>query len=152
MIEFRAGNYTIYDGYILSIIEDRYELPIKKEEKTYTICYLSIHNYNLEKFKKHCNEDKFCKNISRNEIKNAFYSQTFGLYENVRVKVFEYKNNRERLYTIATSDSLDGEKLNMIEVNVSWYVKTIKLSDLTKLWEERSSSQYDLPMPDGLKE
>jgi len=149
MIEFRAGNYTFFNHKTCKLYEQRHESHLAKEEMQFSICYDISQQYGFENFHKHPFEEMLCKNFYAGEILNAFFVQTYGLYEGIKVKVFEYKPNPNLIY-ITTEDKIAFEKHSFCDMT-GHYGKDIKITDLEKLWEERSPSEYDLPMPKGLE-
>src|SRR4051812_30017584 len=115
MIELRSGNYTIFNGVELEIYEDRFDAPIPKDELTCSICYDAQLAYKFDDFFYESNKKKCCKSIKLKELTNAFFVQTFGLYQNAVVKIFEFKPNPKIAY-ITTEDVTSIKNLSFMEV------------------------------------
>ncbi len=151
-MNLKTGTYTVYRTYHLLINEERTEAPIPEQEKKIMISSNFNGECPFEDFKKHSYENIFCKSVFLNDLQNAYFVKTFGIYKNQKVEVFELQNGIEGMLSITTRDEKIGNALKMSEVNVSWFMKDLNIAELDKLWEERSKSQYNLPMPEGLKE
>jgi hypothetical protein len=81
-------------------------------------------------------------------LTNAFSSQTFASYKNIKVKVFGNKGTPNQAF-ITTSDFQNAERLSFYNMG-TYFGKDVKLIELDMIWEEYSPSSLNLPMPDGL--
>lgn len=142
MIELRTGNYTIYQGHILSLTELRNEVPISEDEKIFNVCYPFRLNLLLKGFTKQNN--RYFKSLLKNQLDNAFYAQTYGLYKGISVKVFESKLNISNVEI--TTKEKRANNLSFFDMT-DYFIKEVKVLELDKIWEERSNSTYNLPMP-----
>ncbi len=151
-MNLNTGTYTVYRTYHLLINEERTEVPISEHEKKFMISSNFNGECPFEDFKKLAYENVFCKSVFLNDLKNAYSVKTFGTYKNQKVQVFELQIGIVGMISIATRDAKVGASLKMIEVNVSWFMIDLHISELDKLWEERSFSEYNLSMPEGMNE
>lgn len=145
----RTGSYTIYNGIEMQLFEIRSEVPVAEYEKQYSICYSADLNLNADGFEKHPFEEMYCKLISRSELHNGFFVQTNALYKAFAVKVFEYRPDRSRVY-ITTDDKTAIFQHSFFDMG-DHCGKDVGIQELEKLWEERTPSQFNLPLPAGLE-
>jgi hypothetical protein len=145
----RMGNYTLYNGLELQLFEGRSEVPVQEGEQQYYICYRADLNLGIIGFEKHPFEDLFCKSTARKELNNAFFVQTYGLYKGVEVKVFAYKPAPQKAY-IATEDKTAFAECLFVDMG-SHLGKDIDIKELERIWEKRTPSQFNLPLPAGLE-
>lgn len=145
----RTGNYTLYNGLELQLFEDRSEVPIRGDEQQYHICYQPDLNLAVIGFEKHPFEDLFCKSTVREELNNAFFVQTYGLYKGVEIKVFAYRPDPQKAY-ITTEDKTAFAECLFVDMG-SHLGKEIAIKELERIWEERTPSQFNLPLPAGLE-
>ena len=61
------------------------------------------------------------------------------------------KLNGENIIGIVTDDKNAFEDLKLEFRDRGVYQKEIKINELDKLWEERTQSTHDLPLPKGLE-
>jgi len=149
-MRIRTGNHTIYNGIICQLFAVRHESPIPKKEILYQVCYNSIDRFNFVGFDKHSFEELHCRTFLLSELDNAFYIKTFGIYGGIKVKIFEFRPNNKLVHIISV-EKVAQIKFNFLDMG-NYYLKEIQIEELEKIWEERSQSEYDLPLPEGLKE
>ncbi len=136
----RNGNYTLYQGQELIIIESRDEVPTRDTEKMVSICYSCQANVALEGFIKHPYEVLFCKGVYVSELRNAFFLQTYGHYNGHTVKVFSIKNNETMVY-ITTIDKDVASKYSFFDMQ-GHFGKDVVLTELGNFWEEKTESTF----------
>jgi hypothetical protein len=146
-VTYRSGDYTVYNDVICKLFEQRSEVP--EPISMFHVCYESKHDYGFEGFEKHPFADMHCKSVPSSEIKNAFSVQTFGEYKGIRVKVFDYKFDVTIAYII-TKDQRAFEKHSFLNMG-DHYAQEVKATNLDKIWEERSKTIYDFPLPENLE-
>lgn len=144
MIVLGANNYTLYENKICLLFEQRSEIQLTQNEKKISVCIDS----KKEGFEKHPFENLYCKTVYLHELTNAFSSQTFACYKNIKVKVFGNKRDSKVVF-ITTTDRQSAEYLGLFNMG-NYFGKDVKISELDKLWEEYSPSTLSLPMPEGL--
>lgn len=149
-MKIRSGNYTIYKGHECRLFEQRYEVPIADYERQYQVCYDSDSTPRFSDFEKHPFEEMFCKSFFLKELDNAFFVKTCGIYKGISVNVFEFRPNPELLH-ISLNDGDKAREHSFIQIG-NYYLKEINVNELEKIWEERSITEYNLPMPNGLPE
>ncbi len=146
----RWGNYTVYKGAELSLKELRKEAPVPDADIQYCICYRKEERPGqLTGFSNLFSEDEYCKVVALSELGNAFWVSTFGSYNGNIVKVFEYKPDPEQVY-VTTEDPQVAIANDFLDMG-DHYGKDISLKELEKLWEERTNSEVELPLPSGLE-
>jgi hypothetical protein len=141
----RNGIYTFYNGFHLEVN------TIRDDDRI-------ILNYNDE----NCPFDYFIKSdqsencyyliIDLKELKNAYYVKTFGIFNGFSFQIFNVKYTSENIIRIGTNERdkfVLATGLN--EIGKDWYIYDIRISELTKIWEERTA-YFGLQMPDGLND
>lgn len=144
-MNIRVGNYTLYEGHLCKLIENRNEVPVLEEEVGYNVCYMANEELSLKGFDRHPFEKMYCRAFKCVEISNALFINTYGMYRGVKVKVYEYKKDPTLIHI--TINDIANLSLNGFEDMGSYFIKEIQLIELDKLWEERTSSQFNFPMP-----
>jgi hypothetical protein len=151
-MKIRNGNYTIYNENDLKIFESRSETLISDEEKIYSICYESNYDLKNEGFEKYPSENMFCKGVYLKELANAYQVKTMGLFNGFIFQIFNVTYTIDNIVRIGTNKRNEfNSATNTVEENKNWYIYDIKISELEKLWEERTPTEYNLPMPEGLE-
>ena len=158
-MKIRYGSYTVYKGYEMDLSESRDNYP--GEEELFIVSYDADSNPKLKGFRKYKYDDgdgnvenEYYKGIYLKDLDNAFVIQTKALYKGY---VFDVDSNllKGELLCLLTKNEEIGKKLNFSELSnhyeKSSYIEDIKLKNIEKLWEERTPSTYDLPMPKGLE-
>jgi hypothetical protein len=144
MILLGANNYTLHEDKICLILDQRSESPLTDAEKTVSICI----DCEKEGFVKHPFENLYCKSVYLSELSNAFFSQTYAIYGDIRVKVYGNTKNPDLVF-ITTIDRVKAEPQSFVDMG-TYYGKDVGIAELDKLWEEYSPSSLNLPMPEGL--
>ena len=134
----RFGTYTRFGGYDFRLLEksDCYRLVFDG-----AVCPL----LNFIKY----TDNVFYLDVSKEEIDNAFSIRTYGIYKGYKFDV--NKLNGENIIGIVTDDKNAFEDLKLEFRDRGVYQKEIKINELDKLWEERTQSTHDLPLPKGLE-
>ncbi|MFO0322474.1 MAG: hypothetical protein ACK504_08600 [Bacteroidota bacterium] len=135
----RFGTYTRYNDYDFRLLNkaDYYRIVCDG-----TICPFS-------NFTKYAN-NFFYLDVPKENITNAFSISTFGIYKGYQ---FDVNTMIDNSYIGIVTDNKEAfDKLNLEFRDRGVYQKEIKISELEKLWEVRSISNLDLPIPEGLKE
>jgi hypothetical protein len=91
----------------------------------------------------------YSKIVSISDVNNSFYVTVKAYYMNVICSVINYKND---FFLLRLLDSIIGRQLGFDEVDRGVYEKYIHRSQVERIWEVRSKSSYDLPIPEGLAE
>jgi hypothetical protein len=137
-VKIRFGTYTRYKGYDFRLLNnsDSYRLVFDG-----SVCP-------LPKFKKY-SDNVFYLDLSKREVDNAFSVRTRGIYRSYQ---FDVNNiNVENTIGIVTDNKNAFEDLKLEMRDRGVYQKEIKIIELDKLWEERSQTTLDLPLPKGLE-
>ena len=150
-MKIRYGAYVLYKGYEMDLWDnDRDGLPV--EERMFGLSYDADSNPKLEGFWKdqydwggHI-ENKYRKGVYLKDLDNAFSIQTKALFKGYVFDVYTYYL-KEKSIDLNTKDKAIAKELNFETDRAGM----IKLSKIEKLWEERTPSEYDLPMPKGLE-
>ncbi|MFK8046068.1 MAG: hypothetical protein AB8B72_11280 [Crocinitomicaceae bacterium] len=120
-------------------------------------------------FKFEESNNTFSKSIKIDELKNAFYVTTKVLYKGGRFLV--ESNSQIGFVTLKTNDSLVFEKMGLeiykvndekemseVELYKKKYFKVfdgfivrVAIDEIKEFWEERTKSEFDLPMPEGIE-
>jgi hypothetical protein len=136
-VKIRFGTYTRYKGYDVRLLNnsDGYRLVFDG-----AVCPLS----NFEKY----SDDVFYLDVSKAEVENAFSVRTLGIYRGYQFDV--HNINVENTIGIVIDNKSAFEDLNLEFRDRGVYQREIKITELDQLWEERSQSSLDLPLPEGL--
>jgi hypothetical protein len=148
----RNGIYSELSNLQIKIFEVRSEVPIEADEKRYLIWYDLDKNCPFDDFVRSNNSDGFYKYVKFEEISNAYSVRTYGIYKSYKFEIFRGEKEANDTISIATRDEKLKNIAELIEVNTSWYMKSIKLFELEKMWEERTLSPFNLPLPKNFKE
>ena len=150
-MKIRRGPYTLYKGYEMKVTRNRDNYP--GEERLFGLSYDANSNPKLEGFwkdqYKHVDgriEKTYRKGIYLKDLDNAFIIQTKALYKGYVFDVYNYFSE-EKSIALYTKNKAIAKELNFETDRAGM----IKLSNIEKLWEERTPSTYDLPMPKGLE-
>ncbi len=152
-MKVRFGTYTIIEGIEMLIFGNRNEVPMSEEEKTFGISY--PFELGMKKgFKKSPYGNEYYKVVYLREITNAFFVITKANYKGYKFEVEPYFGDEIHLH-LATKDLELGKKLGFYEIHDGYgkpyYLGEIKISEVDKIWEERTKSVYDIPLPNGLE-
>lgn len=156
-MKIKNGIYTQYRGYELIVHKSRYEdeLPIPEEEKPLLVYYNNLKPCPFDDFIESKHNNGYYKKVFRNELSNAYQIFTFCIYQGFQFRVIEFEPDTT-IVNIETYDEEANDKLSLYKFtdwqNRPIYSNQVKISQLEKLWEERSPSEYNLPMPEGLEQ
>jgi hypothetical protein len=156
-VKIRLGTFTNIDGIEMFLFGNRSEVPLAEEEKIYGVSYPAYLG-EKEGFKLHelptPYENEYRKEVYLTEISNAFFVATKAKYKGEIFDVEPYYGDEIHLH-ITTKNRELGMKLNFYELHDGhgkpYYLNEIKISDVEKIWEERSQSSLDLSLPEGLE-
>lgn len=164
----RFGIYTFVKGIEMTVTE-YYGHGLNQEiGENHRIISYSIENGPLEGFKLDEAKKVFLRDILLNELSNAFHVITKAIYQNSTF-IVEPGCISESV-VLKSNDCTDFEKMNYIEYLVGdekkmsedelyrtryfrvhgGFIINAKMKFVSKLWEERSKSHFNLPMPEGL--
>jgi hypothetical protein len=156
-MKIRFGTYTLMDGIEMKIFGNRYEVPVPENEKTYGVSYPAELG-RKDGFK--LNEllypysDEYIREINIQEITNAFLVITKAKYKGEVFEVEPYFGDDIHLH-LATKDLELGKKLGFYELHDSYgkpyYLGEVAILEVEEIWEERSPSSFNLPLPVGLE-
>lgn len=142
----RIGDYTSIEGYIFKLYEARQDAPIPFTH--FILSWEDESNCPIDGFEKN-KHGSINKIIEREQLQNAFQIVTLCLYKGYEINVWTY-NPSNNYFTIYTKDEVVSDKLNFIKLS-DMSIKEVQPNEIEKLWEVRSLSKYNLPMPDGLE-
>ncbi len=130
----RNGLYTEYNNEDLLLFTIRSEVPKKKDDQLYRICYDGMQEPNPRGFFLDPLSGLLCMTVKANEISNAFSIQTYGRLGEMIVKVFKYKSEPGSLFITSTEGKAEDECLfsNMGD----YYAKVVMPEQLIEIWEE----------------
>jgi hypothetical protein len=146
----KNGTYTRYKGLDFALSKARQEAPIPFTH--FIMVWNSESPCPLNEFEldKHGNTLKI---FNRSEVKNAFHISTKIKYLGSTFSSFYYYENEDSI-DLNTYDTAVAKELNFVTLTdsygKSYYSGMVKLSEVDGIWEERTKSEYDLPMPQGL--
>jgi hypothetical protein len=148
----RHGTYTRYKGLDFILYEARQEAPIPFTHFILRWRSMSACPYAEFELNEHGSTTKI---FERGEIKNAFHISTKVKYLGSTFSSLRYYENEDSI-DLNTYDSCVAEKLNFVTLTDSYgkneYSGMVKLSEVDGIWEERTKSEYDLPMPEDLEQ
>lgn len=87
--------------------------------------------------------------VKKSDIKNSYSVKTKGKYKGDEFWLWSYNESRNVIGLI-TRDSELAKKHNFLNLS-DRYIKEINPKELDSIWEERSKSEYDLPLPKGIE-
>lgn len=150
-MKIRYGNYTVYKGQELALYEARHETPVPFTH--FIIKWDPTLGKPLNSFSQLENGDYICV-VKREEVVNAFFVQTKALYKNHVFSVYAYFPALEAV-DVNTNDHTIGQKLQLQRLvdgnGKAFYAGEVRVLELEKLWEERSESSFELPLPEKLE-
>ena len=142
----RNGNYTRLDGHDCALYEARQEAPIPFSH--FVVKWYLNQPCPLEDFKLNEHGD-IIRIFKRSYIKNSYSVKTKGKYKGDEFWLWSYNESRNVIGLI-TRDSELAKKHNFLNLS-DRYIKEINPKELDSIWEERSKSEYDLPLPKGIE-
>jgi len=156
-LKIRFGTYTLIDGIEMKIFAYRHEVPLPENEKIYGVSYsaeLGIKDgFKLNKLPNPYS-DEYVKEIHLKEITNAYFVITKAKYKGELFEVEPYYGDDIHLH-LATKNVELGKKLNFYELHDGYgkpyYLGEIKISEVEEIWEERTKSNYNLPIPENIE-
>ena len=83
------------------------------------------------------------------EITNAYYVKVWALYKTISFQVDKKSNDS---YQLVTDKEDVANEYGFEFVDRGYFLKYVHRSEIERMWEIRSKSNYDLPMPEGLNE
>ncbi len=151
-MKIRTGVYTILEG-IEMLIQPYYghgysDPEIDEHRKiSYSEEFGSLAGFTLEK-----NTSIFSRDIKIIDLDNAFKVETKALYQGFEMNVYNYFEN-EQAIGLTTHEIIDDPNFmkSMDQFGVDYFIGMIKLSEIDKIWEARTESEFDLPIPEGLE-
>lgn len=148
-MNIRFGTYTVYRNIEMSITEYYgHGLDQEIEQNHRIISYPEelgmIDGFSFDSISKN-----FKRDILIDDLENAFYIITKAIYRGQEFNVWVYHEDRKKL-TIYTFNEDLGQKFQFIKLS-DRSIKEVGINEIEKIWEERSPSSYNLPMPDGLE-
>jgi len=148
-MEIRKGIYTVYNG-IEMLVEEYYGHGISdpKIENHRRISYKKELG-NLDGFKLDYKTNFFFKDIHIDELKNAFTVETKGKYHNEIFSLWGYNKKRNVIGLITNNEKI-ARKFDFIKLSEG-YIKEINPYLLDIIWEERTKSKLNLPIPKEIK-
>jgi hypothetical protein len=149
-MKIRNGDFTVINELELALYEQRYENFIPEDQMPFCICHSEENNYNLQGYYKHPFAPMYCRDVLFSNMTNAFRVRTHGEYLGMLVNVFEY-SPASNLVTIQTENKEIAGRNGFVDDGNNLFTKETELKELTKLWEVRSETLYNLPMPAGIK-
>jgi hypothetical protein len=149
-MKIRNGDFTIINEFELALYEQRYESFIPEDQVPFYVCYSEENNYNLPGYYKHPFAPMYCKDVLFSNLTNAFRVRTHGEYLGILVNVFEY-SPAPGWVTIQTENKEFACRNGFVDNGNNLFTKETELKELTKLWEVRSETSYNLPLPAGIE-
>jgi hypothetical protein len=161
----RYGEYTLYNGIEMAIVEYYGHGLSQDIDENHRIISYPLELGYLDGFKLDIDNKVYRKDVLLNEINNAYSIVTKAIFNGYTFIVDSgYKENNVILRLDSDSDFKklgyieyfvgDEKKMNEIELYKTRFFKvhngfiiTTEIDQISKLWEERSKSKLDLPMP-----
>ncbi|WP_106792141.1 hypothetical protein [Aquimarina sp. Aq78] len=147
----RHGEYTNYHGHEIRFHEVRHEAPIPFTH--FILIYENEKECPIDEFEKSIHGG-FIKIIKKDVLKNAFGIITKALYRGIVFEAYHYFEDI-RSISLKTYDKKIGKELPFVKLidskGMEYYSGEIKLSEIEKVWEVRTKSKYDVPMPSDIE-
>jgi len=154
MIIIRYGTYTIYNGIEMPIIE--YYGHGLDQETTENHRYITCPKEcgQMEGFFYDTLSDKYKKDVLIKDLTNAFFVVTKASYKGEVFEVQPYFGDDVHIHLITRSREV-GKRYKFYKfqdgVGKPYYLGEVTNLDIEKLWEERTTTKYNLPMPQGVE-
>ncbi|CAM1358489.1 conserved hypothetical protein [Tenacibaculum sediminilitoris] len=150
MMKIRRGTYTIYEG-IEMVITEYYGHGISNPEiENHRELSYPKELGKLKGFKSDDNSNSFFKDIRVDKLSNAYKVETKGSYKGDEFLLWGYNEKRDVIGLITYNEEI-AKKYDFIKLSDS-YIKEVSPSKIEKIWEERTKSEFDLPLPEGILE
>lgn len=98
--------------------------------------------------------DEYRMDVLVTDLNNAFKVNTIAKYKGKIFRVDSIVGNGEILH-LATSDLKLGKEMGFYELHdiygKPYYLGEVNIRDIENIWEERTRSEYELPIPAGLE-
>ena len=145
----RNGNYTRLDGHDCALYEARQDAPIPFTH--FIVRWYLNFSCPIEKFILNEHGDTI-RIFQRNEIKNAFKVVTKALFHGIEMDAYNFfaKENAIGLTTYSFIENSNFVK-STDQYGIDYYIGMIDITEISSIWEERSKSEYDLPLPKGIE-
>jgi len=142
----RNGNYTVIKDYHLALHEVRTETPDPTSQfilkwELQTECPLEGFSINLH--------GDITKIIEREKASNAYTVISKAKYNQEEFLAWGYNQERNGVGLISYNKEL-AEKYDLMPLS-DRYIKEVSLKELDIIWEERTKSEFDLPIPNGIE-
>jgi len=145
----RNGNYTELDGYDFALSEARQEAPIPFTH--FILKWVLSYPCPVGGFALNEHGD-IIRIFKRNEINNAYKVVTKASYQGQEVNVYNFFEKENAIGVTTYSFVEDSDFIKSVDqYGVDYYIGMVGLSEIESIWEERSKSEYDLPIPDGVE-
>jgi hypothetical protein len=112
---YKAGEKNVGSGDIILISFDPVDCNLGFKESKYTM-------------------NRFTKQVKLEELEEAYYVTTYTEYKGYKFSVSESKE--DGMCALFTGNSKEAEELGFEFIDRMSYWKSVKLQDLTKIWEE----------------
>ncbi|WP_026302552.1 hypothetical protein [Psychroflexus tropicus] len=152
MMNIRNGTYTLLNGVEMEI-NGFYGHGISNPdiEKIKQISY-SKKFKPLKGFRLDDKEESFVKDIRISEINNAYKVTTKASFQGEEMNVYNFFEKENALGLTTHTFIQDSNFIKSIDqYGVDYCIGMIGLPEIESIWEERSKSEYDLPMPVGIE-
>ncbi|MGX1927883.1 hypothetical protein [Flagellimonas sp. 2504JD4-2] len=164
----RKGTYTFYRGIEMAITECYGHGLNKNIEENYRLISYDKTNGIMDDFQLDESNNQFSKRIKINDLDNAFYIITKATFNGYSFFVeldseigyiglktdnpSTFEKMRYSLYKVNDEKKISEDQLYKTKYFKVFdgFIIRVKLTEITEMWEERSKSKYDLPMPDHI--
>jgi hypothetical protein len=166
----RYGTYSLYKGVEMNL-SNYYGHGINQDidENHRIISYPKEYGY-IDGFEFNEINNRYNKDILLKDLENAFFITTKAIYlkttftvESSIIKEFITlkSDNYNQFEKIGYIEYCVGDEKNISESELNktryfkvhnGYIISVEICLIEKLWEERTVSSYNLPMPEGIKE
>lgn len=149
-MEIRQGVYTYYDG-IEMLIVGYYGHGISNPEiENHKKISYNKELGRLDGFKLDDKANRFFRDIHIDELNNAFKVESKGRYKDKVFSLWGY-NKKRNVIGLITYDGETARIFDFIKLS-DRYLKEVNPKELNLIWEERSKSEFDLPIPENLEQ
>jgi hypothetical protein len=141
----KQGTFTLYQGIEMSVIVYYgHGISDPEIENHRQISYAKEFGF-LDGFKLNDNTGSYSKDIRIQGLSNAYKVVTKGTYKNSDFILSGYNETRN-IIGLTTYDDEIAQEFDFIKLS-DGYIKEVNPRDLDQIWEERTKSKHDLPMP-----
>lgn len=145
-MNFRFGEYTLYDGHIVSIT-DYYGHGLSSEYENLK----NLRSPNKINGFKQGEDNVYSIEVKLSDLNNAFRIDTFGVYHNNEVLVFNVPYDKNLIRIQSDTRNIIPDAFESIdEHGKPYFMKDVLFKEIDYFFEKRTESKLGLPFPSSV--